>query len=381
MPSGCIALALGSAAVIQGVIGLAPTEPNVRLSQDQHDAEHGLFNHFSIRDSVLAAEHGDADIGITATVPSLVQSLVSTDEGTTSEVAAGRRGGGGPDMASGSFKMMSSNRAGNSEEEEEEEEEEEGSLGESREVAANSIVATARDATKEVISKYSSKVTPKNKAKCAGDWQNQKTVQGTLDCEVNPAENNNSNKGSACLDNLATGKWWTRKANGKGFCYDFNRDSVYKGVVNICSKGGYKGVIAKAWVDHPALTSKSIGAFGIKRLMCSGSKCDVFKTGVCVKCPEEIFASKQQWKSTITERSIFMDCCVHGTTHSPRWRRRGAGGITRRRRRLQASDADKCPPGLKGGAFTSKDVSAELKPNYMCDGKDAERAAAHLKSK
>merc|ERR1712195_433172 len=147
--------------------------------------------------------------GVALTVVSLDDSESELD---SAHVIAGRRGGGGFLSTVGTF-ILSSNRAGNDELEDQDSGELEYNLGSSKDsslISAPSAAPTTSGPT-NVGATYSPSTAPSTAAitsaavKCSGNAQNQAQLNGTMDCESNPAGRiamrSATNKGSKCLDN------------------------------------------------------------------------------------------------------------------------------------------------------------------------------------
>jgi len=197
-----------------------------------------------------------------------------------------------------------------------------------------------------------------NSAKCAGDTQYQTNVLGTMDCD--------DEKSASCLDNLSSGKFFLRKDSGKDSCGTFTSEHVLAGRIFVHTNQNTT-TITKAWVTSPQSTDKKVGVFGFKRLVCIGIHCNVFKTGLCVRCPVDVFDAAVTKKVPDDDYIKFVDCCIRG----------------RRNYDTIEEVTNECPPEMYegGGAFTEvNQASAELKPEYTCEGQDAATAEAVLKA-
>merc|ERR1712166_633121 len=153
--------------------------------------------------------------------------------------------------------------------------------------------------------------------KCSGNTQNQKQLKGTMDCESRPKGNEPKHKGSACLDNLSSGKYYKLNANGLGRCATFNDNWVSVTMQDMTSNQARSGIVNKAFVTHPNKAATTVGVLGFKRVLCNkqggqGEQCTTFKNAVCIKCPVQIFASKDEGDATMKEKAVFIECCVRG---------------------------------------------------------------------
>merc|ERR1740115_509165 len=154
--------------------------------------------------------------------------------------------------------------------------------------------------------------------KCSGNAQNQTQLNGTMDCETNPRRNRAGHKGSVCLDNLSSGKFYASMPMGDGMCRPFNSKGAFGSVttkdLTWRSNQPRSGIVTKAFVAHPNKAKKEVGVFGFKRVLCNknGGQCATFKNAVCIQCPVQIFASIFEEVATEEEKSKFIDCCVLG---------------------------------------------------------------------
>jgi len=230
--------------------------------------------------------------------------------------------------------------------------------------------------------------------KCRGNAQNQTQLKGTLDCESNPMSNKAVHKGSACLDNLSSGKYYNARANGVGQCRPFNNKGAFASITiqDQTSNQSRSGLVTKAFVAHPNKGNRAVGVFGFKRVLCNknGGQCATFKNAVCIKCPEPIFASIYEVDATMEEKSKFIDCCVlgHKQYQVPRPPQNGkkeeqlqAMGITKEQLKAMKEPRD-CPASMRGtGAFTARnDAAAGLKEAYKCSEYDADKARTLVSS-
>jgi len=172
-----------------------------------------------------------------------------------------------------------------------------------------------------------------NTAACSGTNQGGQTT-GSLDCSANVG----GIAGSECPDNLSMGKFWRPDvASGKSYCTELISKGALKGKVYIAPKNivaRLQGVITKAKVHHPHLTSRRTGVIALKRLKCTGNTCDVFKTVVCAKCDQDIFAQTKSNAVTDVELQAWATC-------------------------------------IKEKAWDNAGTStAQLKPGYRCDAPD-----------
>merc|ERR1712086_474446 len=214
--------------------------------------------------------------------------------------------------------------------------------------------------------------------KCSGSAQNQTQLKGTMDCETKPRSNRAENKGSACLENLSSGKFYRSSYKGYGVCKPFNSKGAFGSITiqDWTSNQPRSGLVTKAFVAHPNKAEKDIGVFGLKRVLCNkhGGQCATFKNAVCIKCPEPIFANINEGDATVEEKSKFIDCCVlgHKQYQVPL---PGKEGET-------MGEAQNCPANMIGtGAFTAfNDAAAELKEAYQCSGDDADKALTLVSS-
>merc|ERR1711865_325243 len=89
--------------------------------------------------------------------------------------------------------------------------------------------------------------------KCRGNAQDQTQLKGTLDCESNPFKNKAKNKGSACLENLSSGKFYNASADGQGSCKPFNSKGAIGSttIFDRTSNQPRSGLVTKAFVAHP----------------------------------------------------------------------------------------------------------------------------------
>ena len=84
-------------------------------------------------------------------------------------------------------------------------------------------------------------------------------------------------------------------------------------------------------------------------MVCDENSCDVFKFGLCIKCPANIFKSKAEFEATESELSNFVNCCVMGKTAY------NDGNST-------------CSSDFAGGAFNATNqANATLKEAYQCN--------------
>ena len=105
-----------------------------------------------------------------------------------------------------------------------------------------------------------------NEAKCAGTGQNNTFVEGSLDCELDSKHGDDANKGSACIDNLSTGKAHNMyNAFNEGTCMSFN--SV-KPIFGVTVPSPEKNTVTKMMLAHPHKANKKIGVFAMKRMLC-----------------------------------------------------------------------------------------------------------------
>jgi len=216
--------------------------------------------------------------------------------------------------------------------------------------------------------------------KCSGNFQNQAQLKGTMDCETKPRDNKAENKGSACLDNLSSGKFYASLPKGDGQCKTFNGKGAFTSttVQVLTSNQPRSGVVTKAFVAHPNKANRTVGVFGFKRVLCNknGGQCATFKNAVCIKCPEPIFASIYEGHAKMEEKSKFIDCCVLGhKQYQVAGHNSGTGNGT-------MGEAKKCSATTIGtGAFTAfNDATAELKSAYQCTGDDARKALTLVSS-
>ena len=138
---------------------------------------------------------------------------------------------------------------------------------------------------------------PTNKAKCACPSSgtcnnNQEVVVGTHNCEVD-ADGGSSTKGNACPDDLSMGKFWLAKnSNGKGDCKPFDETKAVSGSVSVVPSSvstAHSGMVTKMKVAHPHNADKRVGVLAAKRIICSGSVCEIFKAiSVCSICQFDI---------------------------------------------------------------------------------------------
>ena len=228
---------------------------------------------------------------------------------------------------------------------------------------------------------------PPNPAKCAGDAQSQTDFIGTLDCgrsyasktdwrahwfldrEVIKANPRHWNQGKNCLDNLSSGMFLATINPGQLACTSFNTAMAFASQTTVLKAkviNRLKGFLTKPFITHPNKAAKNTGVFGFKRMQCIGRTCDVFKVGVCVKCPVDIFNGKFQSETTAREISKFVDCCVMGRQ---KWKEIGPSGWAR-------GDELDCPSEMHGkGAFTQNNTkSSEIREDYKCD-EDGQRMA------
>jgi len=157
-----------------------------------------------------------------------------------------------------------------------------------------------------------------NKAKCACPSSgtcnnNQEVVVGTHNCEVD-ADGGSSTKGNACPDDLSMGKFWLAKnSNGKGDCKPFDETKYVNGAVSVVPSSvstAHSGMVTKMKVAHPHMADTRVGVLAAKRIICSGSVCEIFKAVNCFKVPSSDgfkFASSQEWEATDAELKEFAE--------------------------------------------------------------------------
>lgn len=180
-----------------------------------------------------------------------------------------------------------------------------------------------------------------NEAKCAGTGQNNTLVEGSLDCDVDPFNQGDAMKGTACIDNLSTGKAHMYvNHNNNGYCVSLNSEAAIFGVTQFSSE---KDTVTKLMLAHPHNANEDIGVFAMKRMLCDDGGCSVFKSGYCVKCPGNVFASKLQREATPEELGKFFDCCVMGQS------------TYKNKENGNTPNTHNCPSGWTAGAFTSPD--------------------------
>merc|ERR1712166_395366 len=100
-----------------------------------------------------------------------------------------------------------------------------------------------------------------------------------MDCESKPV--NRKMKGSACLDNLSSGKFYQSAPEGRGRCLPFNGNLAFGSatVKDLTSNQPRSGIVTKGFVAHPNKASRAVGVFGFKRVLCNtnGGQCATFK--------------------------------------------------------------------------------------------------------
>merc|ERR1712166_461980 len=89
--------------------------------------------------------------------------------------------------------------------------------------------------------------------KCSGNAQNQTQLNGTMDCETKKVGRKANDKGSACLDNLSSGKFYQSMPNGVGQCRAFNSKASFAAVTyqDRTSNRPRSGIVTKAFVAPP----------------------------------------------------------------------------------------------------------------------------------
>ena len=206
-------------------------------------------------------------------------------------------------------------------------------------------------------------------------------LHGDLDCETSPGEGihgngEDTNKGSACLDNLSGGAFYTSTVYGKGYCDSFGSEAAFTRKTRYDYTGGARnGTISKLLSAHPHLTPKTIGVISAKRMKCEGNTCHVFKTGYCIKCPQNVFRSRHEEEATQEDINKFYSCCI-------------MGGATYTKDDATVEDCHEdfrttgiTDPVRPPGAFNAtNDASAALKPEYRCDTDSQTAADAMMKA-
>jgi len=104
-------------------------------------------------------------------------------------------------------------------------------------------------------------------------------------------------------------------------------------------------------------------------MKCVGDTCHVFKTGLCIKCPKNVFRDDKEQKAEQEDINKFYDCCIMGRT---RYRQGSSGNASQSNCRSEFRNTDEGPPG----AFTEiNSATATLKPSYRCwDGSESDVA-------
>jgi hypothetical protein len=66
-----------------------------------------------------------------------------------------------------------------------------------------------------------------------------------------------------------------------------------------------RGVSSKIFTGKPMGTAKNVGVIAFKRVRCVGTKCDVYKTGYCIKTPTERFSTTTDYGISDDEYKAF----------------------------------------------------------------------------
>jgi hypothetical protein len=199
-----------------------------------------------------------------------------------------------------------------------------------------------------------------NPAKCAGDTQDNTVLRGDLDCESGPLEGKEMHKGSSCIDNLSSGKFYVSGGNGQGQCVDFGQLRAFRRLTfrDYKPKTPRAGTLSKLITAHPDKTAKRYGLIFGKRIRCIGTACHAFKQGLCIKCPAEVFKSNREHRADADDFAKFHNCCIRGL----------------RKYKVENGTQIDCIAKFwedtsegPSGAFTARNsADAVLKPSYHC---------------
>jgi hypothetical protein len=249
---------------------------------------------------------------------------------------------------------------------------------------------------------FADDTTPTNGAKCSGDNQDQSGLIGTYNCSMHPPpETINANldyQPHMCTDNLAHAKFFAPRTDGFGACHEFDSLNALSGKTlafdvykvgsneanqanrdfDVFNANHITSVTSKVQVIHPHKADKNVGGVAAKRVVCTNStgseSCEVFKTGLCIKCPVNVFQSNKFQEATYAELSKFARCCVRNEAQYTEYEQDRPGSPT------TIDPNTDCPEDLAGGAFSNTSTTAALKADYECNSDDFRIFEFFLKS-